>query len=179
MEDEAAPTHLLLSSHRTGPFISATSHELLQLGQRPVLAAGGPCATSIALSQGAQGLQACFVCSGVVAEDLGLRAGSDDDFEEEFAGSGMQARSTAARQVLQCCFQSLPSSPQCGTQRVAYLVKACAVCCRPRGTSTSIICEVPPPLLPIHPLVAKRALRQAACVALYSFSWALENCCCF
>ena len=48
MEDEAAPTHLLLSSHRTGPFISATSHELLQLGQRPVLAAGKLCATSTA-----------------------------------------------------------------------------------------------------------------------------------
>ncbi len=43
MEDEqdaAAPTHLLLSSFRAGPFISATTHELLQLGQRPALAAG-------------------------------------------------------------------------------------------------------------------------------------------
>lgn len=119
MEDEAAPTHLLLSSHRIGPFISATSHELLQLGQRPVLAAGGLFATSSALSRGAEGLQACFVCSGVVVEDFGLRAGSDDDFEEEFAGSGMQVRSLlAARQVLQWR-SHLSASPQCGTQHVA------------------------------------------------------------
>jgi len=39
-QDAAAPTHLLLSSYRAGPFISATTHELLQLGQRPALAAG-------------------------------------------------------------------------------------------------------------------------------------------
>ena len=40
------------------------------------------------------------MCLGVVAEQFGLCAGSDDDFEEEFAGSSMQVRSPSAHHAV-------------------------------------------------------------------------------
>ena len=40
MTAEVAPTNLVLSTLRPGPFISGVSHSILSLGQRPLVGMG-------------------------------------------------------------------------------------------------------------------------------------------
>ena len=91
MEEASAPTHLLLASYRAGPFISGTTHELLQLGQRPTFAAGDTPSLRPHdhWSQPWKWLRPEPLLQPVFADTCNV-AGSDDDYEDELAGSSMQ-----------------------------------------------------------------------------------------